>query len=219
MQQTSEEKLALLLRTSTEIVGAGRTDTGVHARYYVAHFDTVAEITSTIDFAYHLNAMLPNDIAIIELKKVADDAHARFDAVSREYKYSVEFEKNPFTRGTSWQFYRSISIEAMNEACKILLQERDFTTFAKLNSNNKTNICHVTNAQWCTTERGAEFTIRADRFLRNMVRAIVGTLMDVGAGKITVEEFNNIVTSRNLARSSASAPAHGLFLTDVKYKF
>jgi tRNA pseudouridine38-40 synthase len=149
---------------------------------------------------------------------VDDGAHARFAAREREYRYYIEPRKNPFTRGTTWQYYVPLDVGRMNEAAAWLLRYDDFTSFAKLNSDNKTNICHLKRADWTVGRDGTLcFTIRADRFLRNMVRAIVGTLVDVGRGRYTVEQFRDIVASRDLSRSSAGAPAQGLFLSDVLY--
>jgi tRNA pseudouridine38-40 synthase len=207
------------LRESVEVVGAGRTDTGVHAAFYVAHFDTASPIVEPEKFVYHLNALLPEDIAFSLIYAVADDAHARFDATEREYRYYIQRRKDPFTRATTWQFTAPLDLEAMNKAAEVLLSTEDFTTFAKLGSNNTSNICHIYRAEWVEIECGmVVFIFRANRFLRNMVRAVVGTLVDVGRGKITPEEFAEIVASRDLSRSSSSAPAPGLFLTDVKYE-
>ncbi len=218
VQQTIEEALSTILRESVEIVGAGRTDTGVHAAFYVAHFDTSRPIANPSDFVYHLNALLPEDIAFGRIYEVDSEAHARFDATEREYRYYIKPRKNPFTRATSWQLTTPLDVNAMNRAAKVLLTTEDFTTFAKLGSNNTNNICHIFRAEWIEIECGMlVFVFRANRFLRNMVRAVVGTLVDVGRGKITPEEFADIVASRNLSRSSSSAPAAGLFLTDVSY--
>lgn len=218
VQQTIEEALSTILRESIEIVGAGRTDTGVHAAFYVAHFDTTKEIVNPADFVYHLNALLPEDVAFGRIYEVASDAHARFDATEREYRYYIQSRKDPFTKATTWQLTTPLDIEAMNEAAKVLLATEDFTTFAKLGSNNTNNICHIFRAEWVEIECGMTvFIFRANRFLRNMVRAVVGTLVDVGRGKISVAEFEEIVASRDLSRASSSAPASGLFLTDVKY--
>lgn len=219
VQQTIEEALSTILRESVEVVGAGRTDTGVHAAFYVAHFDTSKPIAQPEDFVYHLNALLPEDVAFGRIYTVADSAHARFDATEREYRYYIEPRKNPFTRATSWQLTTPLDVEAMNKAAKVLLTTEDFTTFAKLGSNNTNNICHIFRAEWVEIECGMlVFVFRANRFLRNMVRAVVGTLVDVGRGKISPEEFAAIVASRDLSRSSSSAPAAGLFLTDVRYQ-
>lgn len=218
IQQIIEESLSKILRTQTEIVGAGRTDTGVHAAYYVAHFDTNQKIDSPEQFCYHLNAMLPSSIAIRTITAVACDAHARFDAIEREYKYYILAYKDPFCRDTTWQYYVDLDLESMNRAAGMLLEYSDFTTFSKLHSANKTNICKITDAQWSATDDNRLiFTIRADRFLRNMVRSIVAALVDVGRKKISEDEFRSIIESRDLSRARGSAPAQGLFLSDIKY--
>jgi tRNA pseudouridine38-40 synthase len=217
VQGTIEANLSMLRGTPTEIVGAGRTDTGVNASFYTAHFDS----DTTVDcqqLAYKLNKVLPADIAIIRIYEVEETKHARFDARQREYTYFLTPHKSPFRRYSAWHFTADINIDMMNEAASKLLEHDDFISFAKLNSNNKTNICHITHAEWRVESDGTlRFTIRADRFLRNMVRAIVGTLVDVGRGKYSVAEFEDIIVSRDLSRSSAGAPACGLFLSDVRY--
>lgn len=218
VQQTLEQALATLLREPIEVVGAGRTDTGVNASYYVVHFDTSAPIDSPQQLLYKLDFLLPPDIAVGTLTSVSDEAHARFSAREREYRYFIEPHKNPFTRGGSWQYYVPLDVGRMNEAAAMLLEFDDFTSFAKLNSNNHTNICHIMQADWTVESSGAlRFTIRADRFLRNMVRAIVGTLVDVGRGRYTPEQFREIIAARDLSRSSGGAPAQGLFLSDIRY--
>ena len=218
VQQTLERALTTLLREPVEVTGAGRTDTGVNASYYVAHFDVATPVADPAQTVYKLNFLLPGDIAAGSLTAVADDAHARFHAREREYRYYLEPHKNPFTRHATWQYYVPLDVARMNRAAATLLEYEDFTSFAKLNSNNHTNICHIRHAAWTVDERGVLcFTIRADRFLRNMVRAIVGTLVDVGRGRYTEEDFRAIVASRDLSRSSAGAPAQGLFLSDVRY--
>ncbi len=218
VQQTLERGLATLLREPVEVTGAGRTDTGVNASYYVAHFDCSAPVADPVQTVYKLNFLLPGDIAVGGMTPVADDAHARFHACEREYRYYIEPRKNPFTRHATWQYYVPLDVARMNEAADVLLAQDDFTSFAKLNSNNRTNICRVMHARWSEDETGVLcFTIRADRFLRNMVRSIVGTLVDVGRGRYTPAEFRAIVESRDLSRSSAGAPAQGLFLSDVVY--
>ena len=216
VQQMLEEALTTLLRTDTAVVGAGRTDTGVNASYYVAHFDC-NEPLDVERLCYKLNLMLPHDISIESLTQVQDSAHARFDAIEREYTYYITTVKNPFRRHSAWTYHVPLDIEKMNEAARSLLEYSDFTSFAKLNSNNKTNICHIKVAKWVREGDILRFTIRADRFLRNMVRAIVGTLMDVGRGRYSVEEFRSIVESKDLSKASAGAPAQGLFLSDVVY--
>lgn len=217
VQGVIESKLSMLLRTTIEIVGAGRTDTGVNASYYVAHFDTDVAVDCE-QLCYKLNKVLPDDIAILAIREVSPTLHARFDAKEREYSYFLTTKKSPFRRFSSWYFAVSLDVDRMNEAAAKLLEYEDFTSFAKLNSNNKTNICHLSYARWERLDDGTlKFTIRADRFLRNMVRAIVGTLVDVGRGRYTVEEFEDIIRSKDLSRSSAGAAASGLFLSDVKY--
>ena len=217
VQGTIEDRLSMLLRVPTEIVGAGRTDTGVNASFYTAHFDSETSIDCA-QLAYKLNKVLPQDIAIRRIYEVEATKHARFDAQQREYTYFLTTQKAPFRRFSAWHFAVELDVARMNDAARRLLEYDDFTSFAKLNSNNKTNICHISHAEWCVESDGTlRFTIRADRFLRNMVRAIVGTLVDVGRGRYTVEEFDDIIRSRDLSRSSAGAPACGLFLSDVKY--
>lgn len=220
VQQAVEQALSTLLRTEVEVVGAGRTDTGVNASFYVAHFDVEQGVKDCAQLAYKLNLILPRDIAAGRVYEVRAEAHARFDAVEREYTYYLSQRKNPFRRFSAWQYYVPLDVEKMNRAAEVLLREEDFTSFAKLNSNNKTNICRVVRADWQRDAKDADllvFTIRANRFLRNMIRAIVGTLVDVGRGRLSVEDFERIVTARDLSLSSAGAPAEGLFLSDVKY--
>lgn len=217
VQGIIEDKLSMLRRVTTEIVGAGRTDTGVNASFYIAHFDSDTEVDCA-QLCYKMNKVLPADIAILRIYEVEPTLHARFDAKEREYTYFLTPRKLPFRRFSAWHFTADIDVARMNEAARKLLQYEDFTSFAKLNSNNKTNICHIRHAEWVVEEDGTlRFTIRADRFLRNMVRAIVGTLVDVGRGKYSVDEFEDIILSKDLSRCSAGAPACGLFLSDVKY--
>lgn len=218
VQGTIEETLSMLRRVPTEIVGAGRTDTGVNASFYIAHFDSDTAVDCD-QLAYKLNKVLPADIAILRIYEVDAAMHARFDAREREYTYWLTPRKQPMRRFSAWHYAVDLDVERMNEAAAKLLEHDDFTSFAKLNSDNKTNICHVTCARWEVEADGTlRFTIRADRFLRNMVRAIVGTLVDVGRGRYTVDDFEDIIRSRDLSRSSAGAPAVGLFLSNVKYK-
>lgn len=217
VQGTIEQRLSMLLGVPTEIVGAGRTDTGVNASFYIAHFDS-EKMLDTAQLAYKLNKVLPSDIAIQRIYEVEPTKHARFDAKEREYTYFLTPHKSPFRRFSAWHYNVDLDIEKMNLAASKLLEYDDFTSFAKLNSNNHTNICHITLAEWvCEGDGTLRFTIRADRFLRNMVRAIVGTLVDVGRGRYTVEEFEDIIRSKDLSRCSAGAPACGLFLSNVKY--
>lgn len=218
VQQTLEEALSKLTGEPVEVTGAGRTDTGVHASCYVAHFDLSRDIdVSSSDFLYHLNALLPYDIAVSRIKEVASDMHARFSAVEREYKYYITTVKDPFKTETAFQHTAPLDMDKMNQAASRLLEYDDFTSFAKLHSDNKTNICKVTKAEFVRDGTMIVFTICADRFLRNMVRAIVGSLIDVGRGKISVGDFDNIICSKDRAFASGSAMAHGLFLSDIKY--
>lgn len=215
VQQTIEEALSRILRSNCEITGCGRTDTGVHASFYIAHFDTTIDFTPDNEFIYHLNCILPRDIAISAIYQT--DKHARFDALQREYHYYIERSKNPFKTDTAWQLISPLNIDAMQTAATHLLMNDDFTSFAKLHSENKTNICNISHASWQTSNTQLIFTIRADRFLRGMVRGIVGTLIDVGRGRISPHEFGEIIHQQNRSAASAQAPAHGLFLTNITY--
>ena len=218
VQQTLERALATLLREPVALTGAGRTDTGVNAAYYVAHFDCERPVADPAQTVYKLNFLLPGDIAVGSMTPVAEDAHARFHAREREYRYFIEPRKNPFTRHETWQYYVPLDVGRMNEAAAMLTAYDDFTSFAKLNSNNKTNICRVKEAVWTIDSRGTMcFTIRADRFLRNMVRAIVGTLIDVGRGKLTPEDVRKIIESKNRCNAGTSVPAQALFLCHIEY--
>lgn len=218
VQQTFQEALSTILRQRVEVVGAGRTDTGVHASYYVAHFDLPEPVPGALErFCYHLNALLPHDIAVSALRQVRADAHARFDAQEREYKYYISSTKNPFCRDTTSQLTWPLDMERMNVAAARLLVHDDFTSFSKLHSNNKTNVCDVRSAWWEQRDDLLVFTISADRFLRNMVRAVVGTLLEVGRGKMTSDEFEGVILGRDRALAGGSAPPQGLFLTRVNY--
>ena len=217
VQRTLQDGLSVLLGAKTEVVGAGRTDTGVHASHYVAHFDSLRPLDDPFRFCYHLNAVLPGDVAVSCVRRVRDDAHARFDALSREYRYYITTKKDPFRTDTALRWTLPLDMERMNEAAVLLLDTRDFTSFGKLHSNNKTNICRVDRAEWCRRGDLLVFTIEADRFLRNMVRAVVGTLLDVGRGKLDVEGFRSVIEGRDRSLAGGSAPAHGLFLSGIRY--
>lgn len=217
VQEVIEKALSTILREDIAVVGAGRTDTGVHALYYVLHFDVLNEISEPEKLLYHLNRFLPEDIAIQKIKKVSSDFHARFSAVSRTYKYFICTEKNPFQTETCYQYTVPLDVEKMNEAAGILFEFEDFTSFSKLHSDVKTNNCKIFNAEWKTEGNMLVFTIKADRFLRNMVRAIVGTLLEVGKGKITIGDFRKIIELKDRGAAGTSAPAHGLFLIDIEY--
>lgn len=224
VQETIEKALTTILRQETPVTGAGRTDTGVHARQMYAHFDVVEAISDTRKMLSGLNRMCGRNIAIRRIIPVADDAHARFDASERSYKYFVVFEKAPFLRDYAWESPSALDVEKMNQAAEILLETRDFTSFAKLHTDVKTNICDVRNAIWEPYENqygipGIVFTITADRFLRNMVRAVVGTLVDVGRGKLTIEEFREVIQAKDRCSAGTSMPAQALFLWTVKYPY
>lgn len=224
VQQTIEEALSVVLRRPTPIVGAGRTDTGVNAREMYAHFDTIDPIEDPKRMLNGLNRMVGPKIALHEIIPVTSDAHARFDATERSYKYFVIFEKSPFLKDSSWFSPSRLNIARMNEAASILLRTEDFTSFAKLHTDAKTNICDVRMAEWSDYRNpynipGIEFTISADRFLRNMVRAVVGTLVDVGRGKLTVDDFREIIAKRDRCSAGTSMPPQALFLWEVKYPY
>ena len=216
VQQSLNEALSMLLRTEIYIVGAGRTDTGVHAQQMYAHFDCEVHFDS-LELTYRLNRFLPPDIAIREIFLVSDDAHARFSAISRSYQYYVSQQKNPFAYNSAWILERPLNIALMNEAAGTLPGEKDFGAFSKSNTQTKTNICNITRANWVQEGDMLVFHITANRFLRNMVRAIVGSLIDVGLNKTTVQGFQDIVDAKDRTLAGESAPAHGLYLTQVVY--
>ena len=217
VQGTLQRALGTLIGEPVGVVGAGRTDTGVHAAYYVAHFDTESEKPLATDFVYHLNAVLPKDIAVDGIQRVPDDAHARFSAVLREYKYYVLPKKDPFRIDTAYFYPLPLDVDRMNRAAAALTEYTDFESFCKLHGDNKTTICHVWESVWEMQGNALVYTVSADRFLRNMVRAIVGTLLDVGRGKLDLDGFRRVIEAKNRGVAGTSAPAHGLFLTDVRY--
>lgn len=222
VQQVIEEALSTVLRTDTAITGAGRTDAGVNARSMVAHFDTAEPIANTDSLVRALNNLCGRDIAIYSIKPVGDEAHARFDATSRTYHYYCTLRKDPFFHTLAWQAPPTLDFEAMNRAAQLLLETEDFTSFSKLHTDVKTNICHVTHARWHRVEGSDEamvFVITADRFLRNMVRAVVGTLVDVGRGKLTLEGFRKVIEAKDRCSAGTSMPAHALYLWDVTYPY
>lgn len=199
------------------IVGCGRTDTGVHAKHYFFHVD-LDIIESIEQFSFKLNRMLPDSVVIHAIDEVAIDKHARFDAKERTYRYFIHLKKDAFIHDLSWYFPQKLDFEKMNDAAKHLLGKQDFTSLSKLHTDVKTNICNVTKAQWVqTSETEWYFEISADRFLRNMVRATVGTLLDVGLGKIQSEDFLKILEAKDRGAASTSVPAHGLFLWEITY--
>jgi tRNA pseudouridine38-40 synthase len=217
VQQTLEQSLALFLRQDVSVTGAGRTDAGVHASEMVAHFD-LDEPQDCAWMQNKLNGILPADIAVHRIVPVKADAHARFDAIARTYKYYVTLNKSAFNRDYSWFLPNEPDFEMMNSSAEILMKTVDFTSFSKLHTDTKTNDCRVTEAKWEELPDGRwVFTITADRFLRNMVRAIVGTLMEVGRGKLTVDGFQRIIESKDRCSAGDSAPAQGLFLHKIVY--
>ena len=204
-----------ILNEEINVLGAGRTDTGVHAKKMIAHFDT----NQTIDFVkfkYRINGFLINDISLIDIYKVKEDAHARFSAISRTYEYRVSRTKNPFSVN-SYFLLRDLDFQSMKKACKFLHGSHDYTSFAKLHSENYTNNCEVYIANWKEDENSLIFTIKANRFLRNMVRAIVGTLIEIGEGKISFSDIETILMSKDRAKAGYSVPANGLSLIDIEY--
>ncbi|MDO5607345.1 MAG: tRNA pseudouridine(38-40) synthase TruA [Capnocytophaga sp.] len=216
VQQVLEQSLTTLLRQPIEVVGAGRTDSGVHARQMFAHFDYDGVMPARLVF--RLNSLLPNDIAIRRILRVGDEAHARFDAIRRTYEYHISTRKSPFLHGMSMYLTHPLAVDAMNEAAKILFKYTDFQCFSKSNTDVKTYFCTIYQAFWKIEEGHLVFTISADRFLRNMVRAIVGTLLEVGLGKLSLADFERIIESKNRSNAGASVPACGLFLVEVAYE-
>ena len=224
VQQLLDKSLATVLRQATETVGCGRTDAGVHARQLFAHFDIEAAgdelpAANLVDLVRSLNSILPKDIAVKRIVPVNSDAHARFDAVSRSYEYHVHFNKDPFKINHSWLLRDVPDIALMNVAAKTITEYTDFSCFSKSNTQVFTNNCKITRAEWVFSSNCLVFHITADRFLRNMVRAIVGTLMQVGRKEINPEGIRQIIESKNRSNAGASVPACGLYLTEVKYLY
>jgi len=218
VQAELNNALKTLLGAETETTGCGRTDTGVHASKFFAHFDA-GEIKDEKDFVYHLNCLLPFEVAIQRIIKVADDAHARYDATSRTYRYFIHKTKNPFLNDTSYYFPFPLDIALMNQAASILMDHTDFSCFSKTRTQVKTNICKIVSAHWEQQGEQLVFEITADRFLRNMVRAIVGTLLEVGEGHFSVSDFTEIIENKKRSGAGASVPGHGLFLKNVTYTY
>nr|WP_194716143.1 tRNA pseudouridine(38-40) synthase TruA [Chryseobacterium muglaense] len=218
VQEELERALSTILQEKIKTTGAGRTDTGVHAKKMFAHFETNQVLNNQL--THKLNSFLPSDISIKRIFEVKDDFHARFDATFRTYEYYISLEKNSFTQDSAWQHWRKpLDINKMNEACKILFEYEDFTSFAKLHTDNKTNLCKMYKAEWEQNGTELKFTVSANRFLRNMVRAIVGTMVEVGSGKIQPEDVRKVIEDKNRSSAGTSAPAHALYLVDVGYKF
>jgi tRNA pseudouridine38-40 synthase len=216
IQEKLNEALSKVWQETIEVVGAGRTDTGVHAKQMFAHFDVQSQVKEEI--VYKLNSILPNDIVVSKLVEVEPEKHARFDAVSRSYEYKIWLGRNPFLLDFSWQIHSQyLDVDAMNQAAKILLKYKDFQSFSKVKTDVHTYNCDIFDAHWKVDKADLTFYISANRFLRNMVRAIVGTMVDVGLGKISVLDFEEIIKSKNRSNAGLSVPARGLFLTEIKY--
>lgn len=218
VQETLSKAIAVILRSEIELMGAGRTDTGVHAKQMFAHFDTEENLETDFLVA-KLNSYLPKDIVIYRIIKVSEEAHARFDAVKRTYEYHIHTYKNAFENESSWYVFQKLDLEKMNKAAKMLFDFEDFQCFSKVNTDVKTYNCKIMEANWQQKGEKLIFTIAADRFLRNMVRAIVGTLVEIGSGKKALEDFKNIIESKDRTQAGTSVPAHGLYLTKVEYPY
>ncbi len=239
VQQELQRALSILLRQPVEVVGAGRTDTGVHARMMVAHFDLADNGQETRDngqwsmvngqwsmvngqcnsLTYKLNKLLPRDIAVQDIRRVPDDMHARFSATSRTYHYYIHTGKDPFLTAYSWQVPYQLDIQRMNEAAQVLLEYQDFTSFSKVDTDTKTNLCDIREACWEeVAPHQWRFTITANRFLRNMVRAIVGTLVEVGRGRLCINDVRRIIQARDRCQAGESVPGNALFLADIRYE-
>lgn len=217
VQQTLEQCLSLKLGQTVSVTGCGRTDTGVHARNYYAHFDLENAISDAEALVNQLNAFLPEDIVVYRIWPVHPEFHARFDAVSRTYHYYLTRTKNPFHTQDAFYLYGDLDIEKMQQAADLLFEYEDFTSFSKVHTQVKTNNCKIMEAKWLEQDGLLVFRIKADRFLRNMVRAIVGTLLEVGKDRMTLEEFRAVIERKDRCEAGTSMPAHALFLEEVEY--
>ena len=216
VQQKVNNALSIMLQTEITVVGAGRTDTGVHASQMFAHFDVDQELVENVVFK--LNSILPEDIVVYNVFSVDQEMHARFNAISRSYAYKICLGRDPFLLDFAWQIHsQKFDLDLMNEAAKLLLEYQDFESFSKVKTDVFTFNCDITKAIWIGNENELTFHISANRFLRNMVRAIVGTLLEVGSGKKTIEDFRKIIESKSRSKAGLSVPAKGLFLTAIKY--
>lgn len=216
IQEEIEKAFSTILREEIKITASGRTDAGVHASQQIAHVDCLQEIDNE-KFEFKINSFIDNDFSINSIRRVADAAHARFDAQDRTYHYFINKNKSPFTKELSWYNRRDLDVELMNEAAQILLEFQDFTSFSKVNTDTPHNLCDIRFADWEYKEEQLMFTITANRFLRGMVRAIVGTLVDVGIGKISNEDFRKIILKKDRKLASSNAPSDGLFLAKINY--
>lgn len=218
VQETLTKVLSIILKTEIELVGAGRTDSGVHAKQMFAHFDYKLEIDVPY-LSHKINSFLPKDIAILNIHKVHDEAHARFDATKRTYEYHIHSKKDAFESDDSWYNQNDLNIDKMNDACKILFNYIDFECFSKVHTDVNTFNCKIFEANWKQNNNRLVFTISADRFLRNMVRAIVGTMVNIGLEKVSLPDFIQIIESKDRNKAGFSVPAHGLYLTKVEYPY
>lgn len=216
VQTVVEEALSTILRKKVEIVGSGRTDTGVHCEQQFFHVDLEEELEEG-PFLQKLNSFLPKAIAINSIRRVKDDAHARYDAVERTYHYRITRKKDPFLEGLAWYYFKPADVARMNEAASLMLGSHDFECFSKVKTDVNHFLCDIKKASWKEEGDRLEFTITANRFLRGMVRAVVGTLLDVGSGKISIQEFKRILESRDRKKAGQNVPPHGLYLAKVKY--
>ena len=218
VQETMNKAVSTLLNTEINLMGAGRTDTGVHAKEMYAHFDfdNVFEVANLV---HKLNSFLPKDITVYDIIPVLNEAHTRFDALKRTYEYHINTFKDPFLQEQSWYFHQSLDVNLMNEAAQLLFNHTDFQCFSKVNTDVNTFDCTIFEAFWKQENDKLIFTISANRFLRNMVRAIVGTLVNIGLNKITLTDFENIIKSKNRDKAGFSVPAHGLYLTKIEYDY
>lgn len=217
VQEKLNSSLSLLLREKIEIVGAGRTDSGVHAKLMIAHFDS-DRVESLDNLKHRLNSLLPDDISVYRIYEVQSDAHARFDAESRSYIYKIFLGRDPFELETTWQIHnKDFDMDLMNEACKVLLKHKDFKAFSKSKTDVKTYECVIFDAEWVLDNNQLNFNISANRFLRNMVRAIVGTMLEIGQGDLSIADFEKVILSRNRSNAGKSVPARGLYLSNIKY--
>lgn len=220
VQEVMEKCIHTLFDKEAQVIGAGRTDTGVHAADFYLHFDTsyiIDSIEQSEKLLFKINRFLPNDIVVYSINNAHPDFHARFSATSRQYKYYISRIRDPFALDFSHEIYGALNIEEMNKACKILFEYTDFSCFSKSHTQTKTNNCKIMDAQWAEENGKLVFTIEADRFLRNMVRAVVGTMLEIGKGKLSADDMHKVIQSKDRGKAGTSAPAQGLFLTRVSY--
>ncbi len=216
VQEVLQDGMSKILKNKVEVVGSGRTDTGVHAVQQPVHFDFDLEMSKE-DILHKLNGVLPQDIAANSIREVKPEVHARFDATERAYQYFINQSKSPFYENQSYQYTFDVDVQLMNEAAQNLLGEHDFESFSKVKTEVNTFLCTISKAVWFATDKQLIFEVRANRFLRGMVRALVGTLLDVGRGKLTAQDFVNIIEAKDRSKAGRAVPPHGLFLTEVHY--